>query len=306
MIKEVIMARQDEIAEKAVRKSTLKSLKEKKRSRIRQLKADYDKTIQEINIQYSEDPERLKAKYAAAEYAKNERAKKRAEKRIANEQKIIELEKKSRRLTTGEEIGSSIVQGIGAALFIAGTAILDTLGIKEGMDFKSLTIVCYSLFGASMILMYLFSLLQHALTNINAKQVFNRLSHAWTFLIIGFGYTAYTITKIQGVAGWILFGIVWALVLIGILFYAIAGQKYEKLNTVLYIIAGFSGLVLAKNLFEVLSAKSFAMLVLGGIFYLIGIIFYNLKKIKLMHLFGNIIMLFGSVYIFFSLFFINM
>lgn len=157
MIKEVIMARQDEIAEKAVRKSTLKSLKEKKRSRIRQLKADYDKTIQEINIQYSEDPERLKAKYAAAEYAKNEKAKKRAEKRIANEQKIIELEKKSRRLTTGEEIGSSIVQGIGAALFIAGTAILDTLGIKEGMDFKSLTIVCYSLFGASMILMYLFS-----------------------------------------------------------------------------------------------------------------------------------------------------
>lgn len=306
MIKEVIMARQDEIAEKAVRKSTLKSLKEKKRSRIRQLKADYDKTIQEINIQYSEDPERLKAKYAAAEYAKNEKAKKRAEKRIANEQKIIELEKKSRRLTTGEEIGSSIVQGIGAALFIAGTAILDTLGIKEGMDFKSLTIVCYSLFGASMILMYLFSLLQHALTNINAKQVFNRLSHAWTFLIIGFGYTAYTITKIQGVAGWILFGIVWALVLIGILFYAIAGQKYEKLNTVLYIIAGFSGLVLAKNLFEVLSAKSFAMLVLGGVFYLIGIIFYNLKKIKLMHLFGNIVMLCGSVYIFFSLFFINM
>lgn len=306
MIKEVIMARQDEIAEKAVRKSTLKSLKEKKRSRIRQLKADYDKTIQEINIQYSEDPERLKAKYAAAEYAKNEKAKKRAEKRIANEQKIIELEKKSRRLTTGEEIGSSIVQGIGAALFIAGTAILDTLGIKEGMDFKSLTIVCYSLFGASMILMYLFSLLQHALTNINAKQVFNRLSHVWSFLIIGFGYSAYTITKIQGVAGWILFGIVWALVLIGILFYAIAGQKYERLNTVLYIIAGFSGLVLAKNLFEVLSAKSFAMLVLGGVFYLIGIIFYNLKKIKLMHLFGNIVMLCGSVYIFFSLFFINM
>lgn len=306
MIKEVIMARQDEVAAKAVRKSTLKSLKEKKRSRIKQLKLDYDKTLQEINIQYAEDPERLKAKYAAAEYARTEKAKKRAEKRIENEQKIIELGKKSRRLTTGEEIGSSIVQGIGAALFIAGTAILDTLGIKDGMNFRSLTIVCYSLFGASMILMYLFSLLQHALTNINAKQVFNRLSHVWSFLIIGFGYTAYTITKIQGIAGWILFGIVWALVLIGILFYAIAGQKYERLNTVLYIIAGFSGLVLAKNLFEVLSAKSFAMLVLGGVFYLIGIIFYNLKKIKLMHLFGNIIMLFGSVYIFFSLFFINM
>ena len=47
------------------------------------------------------------------------------------------------------------------------------------------------------------------------------------------------------------------------------------------------------------------MLVLGAVFYLVGIIFYNLKKIKFMHLFSNIIMLFGSVYIFFSLFFIN-
>ena len=65
------MSRQDEIAEKAVRKSTLKSLKEKKRSRLKQLKIDYENAVQQVNIQYAEDPERLKAKYAADEYAKN-------------------------------------------------------------------------------------------------------------------------------------------------------------------------------------------------------------------------------------------
>ena len=105
--------------------------------------------------------------------------------------------------------------------------------------------------------------------------------------------------------GWILFGIVWVIVLVGILFYAIAGQKYSKLNIVLYAIAGFSGLVVAKTLFEVLSAKSVSMLVFGAVFYLVGLIFYNLKKIKFMHLFSNIIMLLGSVYIFFSLFFLG-
>ena len=67
------MSRQDDIAAKAVRKSTLKSIKEKKQVRLRQLKEDYEKSVQEINIQYSEDPERLKAKYAAENYAKNER-----------------------------------------------------------------------------------------------------------------------------------------------------------------------------------------------------------------------------------------
>ena len=299
------MSRQDDIAEKAVRKSTLKSLKSKKRSRLKQLKIDYENAVRQVNIQYAEDPERLKAKYAAAEYAKSERAKKRAEKRIETEKNLVELSKKTRRLTAGEEIASSIVQGIGVALFIAATAILDSLAVARLDSFVNVTTVFYSLFGAAMILMYLFSVLQHALTNIAAKQVFNRLSHVFSFLIIGFGYSAYTITKIQGKTGWILFGIVWAIVLIGILFYSIAGQKYEKLNVALYVIAGFSGLAVAKNLFEVLSAKSFSMLMLGATFYLIGIIFYNLKKIKFMHLFGNIIMLFGSVYIFFSLFFLG-
>ena len=64
------MSRQDEIAEKAVRKSTLKSLQKKKRSRLKQLKIDYENAVQQVQIQYAEDPERLKAKYAAEEYAK--------------------------------------------------------------------------------------------------------------------------------------------------------------------------------------------------------------------------------------------
>lgn len=156
-----------------------------------------------------------------------------------------------------------------------------------------------------MIFMYLFSLLSHALTNFIAKNVFNRLSHIWSFLIIGFCYSVYTITKIQGIIGWTIFGIVWLLVLVGILFYAISGQKFRRLNIVLYCIAGFSGIVVIRNLYLILSAKSFLMLILGGIFYLVGVVFYNLRKIKFMHTIGNLIMLFGSIYIFFALFFIN-
>ena len=153
--------------------------------------------------------------------------------------------------------------------------------------------------------MYLFSLLQHALTNFTAKAVFNRLAHIWTFLIIGFCYSAYTITKLQSLSGWILFGIVWTVVLVGILFYAISGRKFENLNTILYVVAGFSGLVVARNLYQVLSPKSFSMLIIGAVFYVVGIVFYNLRKIKYMHLIGNVIMLLGSVYIFLSMFFIN-
>jgi hemolysin III len=157
------MSRKDMIAQKARRKSTLKSLKQKKRSRLRQLKNDYEESIRTINIQYSEDPERLKAKYAAEDYAKSEKAKKRAENRIARVREMIEIEKTSRKLSASEEIGSSIVQGLGACIFIAATAILDTIALNYAKNFFTFTAVFYSLFGGSMILMYLFSLLQHAL-----------------------------------------------------------------------------------------------------------------------------------------------
>ena len=299
------MSRQDDVAAKAIRKTTLRCIKEKKDARLKQLKKDYEEDVRKINIQYAKDPERLKAKYAAADYAKTEKAKRRAEKKIEAERKLIETEYKSRRLTVGEEIASAIVQGFGVCVFIAATAILDTIAIGKANDYVNTTTVFYSLFGASMILMYIFSLLQHALTNMTAKVVFNRLSHVWTFLVIGFCYSAYTITKLQNVAGWILFGIVWALVLIGILFYSIAGRKYEKLNIILYVIAGFSCLVVVKNLFEALSPTSFTMLMCGAGFFIPAIIFYNLRKVKYMHFIGNILLLIGATYIFLSLFYIN-
>ena len=109
----------------------------------------------------------------------------------------------------------------------------------------------------------------------------------------------------QSVGGWILFGVVWLLVLIGILFYAIAGRKFENLNTVLYIVAGFSGIFVVRSLYQVLSTTSFAMLVAGACIYVVGIIFYNIRKVKYMHFVGNLIMLLGGIYIFLSMFYLN-
>lgn len=300
------MTREDKIAEKAMRKSTLKCLKVKRAWRLKQLKQKYENDLQEINLMFAKDPERLKAKYAAAEYAKTEKAKKKAEHRIAIAKRNIDYEASRRRLSVAEEVGCSIIQGIGAALFIAATAILDTLAMRNVTEYVGTTVVSYSLFGASMILMYLFSLLQHAITNLTAKRVMNRLSHVWAFMTIGFGYTVFTITKIQGALGWSIFAVEWTLLLVGILFYAIAGTKFEKLNIVLYLVAGFCGLLFCVQLHAILSKTCFSMLILGAVFYMCGLVFYNIRKVKYMHLIGNTIMLVGSIYIFFSLFFINM
>ena len=299
------MSRQEDIALKAVRKSTLRSLKEKKASRLAQIKKDYQNAVREVEIQYDEDPERLKAKYAAADYARSEKARKRAEAKIAREKAALELCKKYRPFTLAEEISSAVVQGIGACLFVAATACLETLAIRNAVKYVNLTTVMYALFGASMIAMYIFSTLRHSLTNRLAKDVFNRLSHFTSFLIIGFGYTAYTITKIEGQIGWTLFGIVWGLSLIGAIMFAISGERLSRLNLALYIIAGFSGIFVCRILYNVLSPSSFRMLISGALIYIAGLVFYALRKYRFMHFIGNILMLIANINIFFSLFFIN-
>ena len=298
------MSRQDDIAAKAIRKTTLRCIKEKKNARLAQLKQDYEAEVREINIKYAKDPERLKAKYAAADFAKTEKAKKRAERRIAKEKKIIELQKNERQLSVAEEVGSSIIQGIGAALFIAATAILETIAVSRLQSFVSLTTVFYALYGGAMILMYIFSVLKHALVNIRAKQVFNRLTHVFAYSSLALGYAVYSITKVQGLRGWILFGIVCAIVLVEIIMYSVVGSKYEIVNSVLCAIAAFSGIIVSKNLYMALSTRSFAMLCAAAAFYLIGYILYCLKNIKYMHLISNIFMLGGGVYVFFSMLFI--
>jgi len=296
---------QDEIALKAKRKTTLKSLKLKKKFRLRKLRQDYEINVRDIHIQYSKNPERLKAKYAADDYARSERKKARAQRRINQEKKAIEYMEKERALSTNEEIASSIVQGIGAALFIAALAILDTLGVVEDMSFKGFTIICYTLFSASMILMYIFSCLQHAITSMFPKIVFDRLSHIFVYVCIGFCYTTFSITKIQGLAGWIIFGFVWTVSLIGVLFYAISGRKHLKLTKVLYALSAVSLYTMTGTLYNVLSSYSFGMLMTAAIFYTLGFLFYNLRKYRFMHFVGNLCLLAANVYMFFSLFFMN-
>ena len=130
------MSHKDDVAARAVRKSTLTSLKVKKASRLKQLKADYEANVRKVNIEYSKDPERLKAKYAADQYTKNERAKRRAARRIEREQKAIDAMTSLRQFSLAEEIASSIVQGIGAAIAITALVLFESLVIDDIKDYR--------------------------------------------------------------------------------------------------------------------------------------------------------------------------
>lgn len=298
------MTRQDEIALGAKRKSTLKSLKAKKATRIKQIRSKAEADIREVNILYAEDPERLRAKYAADEYAKNERTRLRAEKKIETEKKLIAQNSQKRAFTLAEKIFNAIVQGCGAVAAIVATVLLIVQAATNSpLTLRAYFVTSYALVCASLVVMYIMSCLHHALISPGAKDVFSRLSHAFAFMAIGSGYTAILLTAMNNVTGWVLFGIVWGIAVLGIIFYSVFGDRIEKFSIALYILLGWSGIFVFGRLSELLPPISFRLLIITGIIYTISIPFYLLRKIKFAHSVGNLIMLFASGCLYLSLLF---
>jgi len=298
------MTREDTVASRAVRHSTLKSLSAKKRERIRQINANYEKELREVNIQYAKDPERLRAKYAAGDYARSERDRKRAERQIELENRRVERENSRRQVSIAEEITSSILQGIGAMLSMAATAILVYRTVTHApADIRPVYVVTFACSSGVMVIMYVMSTLHHALVPAVAKEVFDRLTHAFIFLALGSVYTSFTLTSLRGLTGWVLFGIVWGAAIIGIVLYSVWGSELSLVNIILYLLIGWAGMVLAKRLYHVLPTESFGFLVSSGLTYSIACVFILLKNIKFMHVIGNAIILMGTMYLFIAMFF---
>ena len=298
------MTREDEIALKAARASTLKSLKIKKKLRIQQIEEEAAEKIREIQIQYAEDPERLKAKYAAADYAKSEKARRRAERAIAREKAHIERQNKFRPFSLGEEICSSIIQGMGAGLSIAATALLDVVALNRiPPERRTVYFALFTVLGATMTVNYLMSLLYHAIPAWGAKEVFKRICRAGAFAVIACVYAlyAYNIFPLAPAYVAAVTGAVWLICLTGLIMYAIAGSRLEIVNRILFAALIGAGLFICRQLRQTLSAPSFGMLAAAAVCFTCALIFQKLRKIKYFHAIGNLILLIGSVYFFFSL-----
>lgn len=298
----------DEVANKARRRSTLLSLKLKRKLRIKQIKDEAAQAIKEVNIRYAEDPDRLRAKYASDEYAKNERARLRAARLIAREKKLNALVQKLRPYTTGEEIMSSIICGLGVVFFIAATVLLDVLALNRlNTSYKTVYFVVYTLFGCLMIANFLFSTLHHAITNLVAKEVFKRLCHAGVFVIIAVGFISYSLLPLAtgNKIVWILNIAAITLCFVGFLMYCISGTYFETANIVFYGVLGAAGFIISLFIFKTVTSISFWWLLFSGIIFILGLIFCALRKIPFMHSIGNLLLLAASVALFISFFYIQ-
>ena len=200
------------------------------------------------------------------------------------------------RFTKNEELANALSHGVGLFMAIAATAVIITFAALQG---NSLLIVSTSVFGATLILLYFSSTMNHALKHGKAKDFFHNFDQIAIYLLIAGTYTPLALSIIQNKWGWLMFGIEWGLALSGLLVKAFIPNKFERGVNVFviisYVIMGWLLLFFIIPLFNNLSTMSLVLIFAGGLFYSLGIIFFKKEKLKYAHLIWHLMVIGGSV-----------
>ena len=159
---------------------------------------------------------------------------------------------------------------VGALLALAGAVVLVVLGAMKQDVWK---IVSFAIYGASLVTLYSASTLYHS-TRGRLKAFFRKLDHTAIYLLIAGSYTPFTLVTLRGPWGWWLFGVIWALALLGILQEFWLGKRTRVLSLIIYVLMGWIALVAVMPLVDTLSLAGFAWLAAGGLAYTAGIVFY--------------------------------
>ncbi len=208
--------------------------------------------------------------------------------------------------TKGEEIANSITHGIGAVFSIVALTLLVVFAAIYGNVWQ---VVSVSIYGSTLIILYTMSTLYHSLTNKKAKKVFQIFDHSSVYLLIAGTYTPFSLVILRqdSYKGWLVFGVIWAMAIIGITIYSIFPRRFKIFNIASYAIMGWVIIFAFGDLLKIMSEqnaiKGVYWLLAGGILYTIGIIFYAIKKVKYFHSIWHIFVLLGTVCHFISVFF---
>jgi hemolysin III len=202
-----------------------------------------------------------------------------------------------RNLSVKEEIFNSVTHGIGTLLSIAALVLLVVQAVGKGDVWH---IVSYTIYGSSLVLLYLCSTLYHSFTKEKIKNLFARFDHAAIFLLIAGTYTPFLLTVLRGTLGWTLFGIIWGVAVVGVVIRSIYLTRFRNLMVALYLAMGWMFVVAVGPMMRNLPQLSIIFLFLGGIFYSVGVVFYMWRNLKYGHGIWHLFVLAGSIMHFFA------
>lgn len=202
--------------------------------------------------------------------------------------------------TKKEEIVNAITHGIGVLLSITALVFLVINAVQNGSAWH---VVTFTIYGVTMILLYLSSTLVHSFPEGKLKDLFEIFDHSAIYLFIAGTYTPFTLIVINGALGWTLLGIVWGIAIAGIVFKSFFVKKFMFISTVLYVAMGWLIVIGWQPLTDTLPTAGIVLLVAGGLLYTVGAVFYVWRGFTFHHAVWHLFVLAGSVTHFFSVLF---
>lgn len=201
--------------------------------------------------------------------------------------------------TLGEEIANSVSHGVGLLMALIAVPLLIGEAARHG---QAQTIVGVSVFGTTILLLFLSSTLYHAFPEGRAKHLFEILDNSAIFLMIAGTYTPFTLGLLGGVWGWSLFGVIWGMALAGILLTAIGGLRFPVLSACLCLAMGWLVVLLLRPLADRMPWAGLLLIIAGGVAYTLGIVFYAARRLPYHHLIWHLFVLTGTALHFLAIF----
>jgi len=206
---------------------------------------------------------------------------------------------KAKKYEKKEEILNIATHGIGFLLSIAALVLLVVFASIYGDAWH---IVSYSIYGTSLVILYLASTLFHWSTKPSRRLKLNIFDHASIYILIAGTYTPLLLVTLRGPWGWSLFGVVWGMAIVGIVLKFFFTGRFNKLSTLAYVIMGWVVLIALKPLIDNLSTPGLIWLSIGGVSYSIGAVFFLLNKVPYNHAIFHLFVLGGSIAHFVTIF----
>lgn len=197
-----------------------------------------------------------------------------------------------------EEFWNALSHGMGT---LFGLAALVLMMVFSSEYDHAITIVASAIYGSTLVLLYSASALYHVCRSIERKKLFKKLDHSSIYLLIAGSYTPFALVTMHGALGWTIFGIIWSLAAMGLVFKLFFTGRYNYLSLTMYLLMGWLIVIAIKPLMHDLRFGGLVWLVIGGLCYTLGAIFYAYdSRVKYFHFVWHLFVLAGSICQFFS------
>lgn len=200
-----------------------------------------------------------------------------------------------------EEIASSVTHGLGVIFGVVALVLLVLKALSDQAD--ALSIFSYSIYGVSIILLYLASTLYHAISFPAAKRVLKTFDHCAIFLLIAGTYTPLMLISLKTPLAMTVLAIVWAIALVGIILKIAFVYRFKRLSLGIYLTMGWLSLIVIYQLAQVMPIAGIALLGMGGFVYSLGVIFYVKRTIPYNHAIWHLFVLGGTILHFFAIYY---